>query len=105
MFNAQQNSINNHYYSFNVGPVHVVSISTEFYFFLKFGYEQIRYQYDWLVQDLTEANKEENRAKRPWIFLMAHRPMYCTNLGEKLDCGMMPSRSTDSLESQRQNHV
>ena len=26
-----------------------------------------------------EANKPENRVKRPWIITMGHRPMYCTN--------------------------
>ena len=28
------------------------------------------------VQDLVEANKD--RAARPWIIVMGHRPMYCT---------------------------
>lgn len=26
-----------------------------------------------------EANKPENRAVRPWIITMAHRPMYCSD--------------------------
>ncbi|XP_003740287.1 acid phosphatase type 7 [Galendromus occidentalis] len=90
MYNRQRKAINNHYHSFNVGPVHIVSISAEFYFFLHFGFEQIKYQFDWLVQDLTEANEQENREKRPWIFLMAHRPMYCTNLGNG-DCDRINS--------------
>ena len=25
------------------------------------------------------ANMPENRAKRPWIMVMGHRPMYCSN--------------------------
>ena len=28
---------------------------------------------------LQEASKPENRAQRPWIITMAHRPMYCSN--------------------------
>ena len=28
---------------------------------------------------LQEASKPENRAERPWIITMAHRPMYCSN--------------------------
>ena len=28
---------------------------------------------------IQEATKPENRAKRPWIITMGHRPMYCTN--------------------------
>lgn len=81
MYNSQQRRINNHYHSFNIGPVHFVSLSTEFYFYLQYGYKQIQYQYEWLIKDLTEANKKENRANRPWIFVLAHRPMYCTNIG------------------------
>jgi len=71
--------MNNHFYSFNYGPVHVIGYSTEFYFFVWYGWHQIKYQYDWLEKDLQEANKPENRAKQPWIVVMGHRPMYCSN--------------------------
>ncbi|XP_022649381.1 acid phosphatase type 7-like [Varroa destructor] len=71
--------INNHYYSFNYGPAHIISYSTEFYFFIWYGWHQIKYQYQWLEQDLIEATKPENRAKHPWIIVMGHRPMYCSN--------------------------
>ena len=30
------------FYSFDIGPVHFVSISTEFYYFLNFGINQVR---------------------------------------------------------------
>jgi hypothetical protein len=39
-------------YSFNLGPVHFVSISTEFYYFLEYGIKDVTLQYDWLVKDL-----------------------------------------------------
>ncbi len=26
-----------------------------------------------------QANRPENRAQRPWIITMGHRPMYCSN--------------------------
>jgi len=76
---------NNHFYSFNIGPIHIISFSTEFYYYTGYGFDQIANQYRWLQEDLTNANKPENRAKQPWIITMGHRPMYCTNLN-KDDC-------------------
>lgn len=77
--------LNNHYYSLDIGPAHIVVFSTEFYFFFdpkKFGYKQIKYQYEWLKADLEKANRKENRAKRPFIFVFGHRPMYCLKKSE-----------------------
>ena len=39
------------------------------------------YKPEWLSCGLwcQEASKPENRAKRPWIITMGHRPMYCSN--------------------------
>ena len=67
-----------------MGTAHVISISTEFYYYTEFGWDQIRAQYEWLENDLKEANKPENRAQRPWIIFMAHRPLYC--LVDDLSC-------------------
>ncbi|XP_076463658.1 acid phosphatase type 7-like isoform X2 [Babylonia areolata] len=67
------------FYSFNMGPAHIISLSTEYYFFIYYGIVQPIEQYRWLEKDLIEANKPENRAKRPWIITMGHRPMYCSN--------------------------
>ena len=40
------------YYSFDMGPVHFISISTEYYYFTDFGTEQVFSQYNWLIADL-----------------------------------------------------
>ena len=40
------------FYSFNVGPVHFISLNTEYYYFLNFGATQLLRQYNWLVNDL-----------------------------------------------------
>lgn len=70
--------INNHYFSFDIGPAHIIAFSTEFYFFLQYGWKQVINQFKWLENDLKEANRPENRARRPWIITMGHRPMYCS---------------------------
>ncbi|KAF0314612.1 Acid phosphatase type 7 [Amphibalanus amphitrite] len=67
------------YYSFDMGPVHFISISTEFYYFTGYGTGQAFSQYNWLVSDLEAASEPSARAARPWIVLYGHRPMYCTN--------------------------
>ncbi|RWS03781.1 iron/zinc purple acid phosphatase-like protein [Dinothrombium tinctorium] len=79
MINEADQSINNYFYSFNIGPAHIISFSTEFYYFTRYGQSQIMTQYQWLERDLIEANKPENRMKRPWIITFGHRPMICSN--------------------------
>lgn len=68
---------NNWYYSWNVGLVHFVSISTEIYFYFPW---LIKEQYEWLIKDLTIANN--NRSRAPWIIVNGHRPLYCTEDGD-----------------------
>uniref|UniRef100_A0A8B9LTI0 Purple acid phosphatase n=1 Tax=Astyanax mexicanus TaxID=7994 RepID=A0A8B9LTI0_ASTMX len=67
------------WYSWNIGSAHIISFSTEVYFYLEYGLDLLFEQYKWLQSDLEEANKPENRAIRPWIITMAHRPMYCSD--------------------------
>lgn len=69
----------NLFFSFDLGPVHFISITTEVYYFLQYGIKPLVMQYQWLEKDLAEATKPENRAKRPWIVTFGHRPMYCSN--------------------------
>lgn len=93
--------------SWDLGPAHIISFSTEVYFFLNYGRHLVERQFHWLESDLQvtwlevpshpltslpspplslpltlgpslqKANK--NRAARPWIITMGHRPMYCSN--------------------------
>jgi len=80
------------YYSFNMGPVHFISLSTEFYFYTEYGTDLIINQYKWLENDLKEATKAENREKRPWVIVFSHRPMYCSNLHDWECTGVNPLR-------------
>ncbi|PAV61807.1 hypothetical protein WR25_26343 isoform A [Diploscapter pachys] len=69
----------NQFYSFDLGPVHWVGVSTENYgFYYAYGQEPVFTQYNWLKNDLDKANK--NRANVPWIFSFQHRPFYCSNV-------------------------
>ncbi|CAG4992567.1 unnamed protein product [Colias eurytheme] len=80
------------FYSFDLGPVHFISISTEFYYFLEFGLKLVAEQFDWLQRDLEMANTAENRSKRPWIIVYGHRPMYCSNSGDDCWNNYLPNR-------------
>ncbi|XP_067932184.1 acid phosphatase type 7-like [Watersipora subatra] len=72
---------NQMWYSFDAGLAHFISYSTEVYF--TDGQVYVARQYEWLQQDLAEANR--NRAVRPWIIAFGHRPMYCSNINRD-DC-------------------
>ena len=42
----------NLYYSFNLGPVHFISLNTEAYYFVQYGMKLLIKQYMWLEKDL-----------------------------------------------------
>jgi hypothetical protein len=69
-----QRSSDNHYYSFDLGPVHVVTWNSEAFFYPQyFDAAYVDKMYDWLASDLRSTR----RSKTPWIVAHAHRPMYC----------------------------
>jgi hypothetical protein len=86
------------YYSFDLGYVHFVSMSTEHYFWFPW-YLDIAKQYAWLEADLAAANA--NRAVTPWIILYGHRPMYCSDDSVVLPEDLPHSRLGHMLGSRR----
>ncbi|XP_053328339.1 acid phosphatase type 7 [Spea bombifrons] len=73
------------WYSWDLGPAHIISLSTEVYFYPKYGKELVGEQFEWLQRDLQEATRPSRRLERPWIITMGHRPMYCSN-NDQDDC-------------------
>lgn len=43
-------------HSWNLGPAHIISLSTEVYFYLEYGLELIFKQYEWLKKDLEVSD-------------------------------------------------
>jgi len=80
------------FFSFDVGPVHFVSVSTEFYYYLNFGISQVVRQYKWLEDDLSKVD----RSLTPWVVIYGHRPMYCTN-DDRDDCTKFETRTRIGL--------
>lgn len=68
------------YYSLDIGPLHLTSISTESPIdTADIDAEQLV----WLESDLQHANN--NRIVTPWLIVTGHRPLYCTN-SDKTQC-------------------
>jgi len=71
---------NPHYYSYDIGPVHVLAYSTEYYYFdedKSWGKQRLLDQLSFVKKDLARA--AANRDNVPWIVTIGHRPMYCSN--------------------------
>ena len=79
------NGHGNMYYSWNIGPLHIITLSSEYYYFFPGQREQlVQQQYQWLENDLIRANLPQNRFKQPWIIVMGHKPFYCSNVAKDL---------------------
>lgn len=74
MPSQQSKGFKNFWLSFDHTYAHWVFMSTEH------DYKPGSEQYAWLEADLAKANA--NRAQRPWIFLVGHRPMFCSVASE-----------------------
>jgi len=103
-FTMPENKFGDMFYSFDLGPVHFISIDTEFYYFLNYGFHPVIRQYNWLVNDLEKANSKENRAKRPWIVIFGHRPMYCTGRDND-DCTHWKTKTRVGIEVPHQKFL
>jgi acid phosphatase type 7 len=62
---------NAHFYSYNVGLVHFVAMSTETYFSYP---DAVKAQYQWMDADLAAVD----RATTPWVIVFGHRSIYCS---------------------------
>eukprot|EP01006_Ploeotia_vitrea_P031256 TRINITY_DN63577_c1_g3_i1.p1 TRINITY_DN63577_c1_g3~~TRINITY_DN63577_c1_g3_i1.p1 ORF type:complete len:592 (+),score=290.91 TRINITY_DN63577_c1_g3_i1:201-1778(+) len=74
-FAAPSNGHGIFWYSFDVGPVHVMQFSSEH------DWTQGSVQYQWMEADLAAVN----RSVTPWVVVTSHRMMYTTQLRENND--------------------
>ncbi|CAF0977712.1 unnamed protein product [Adineta ricciae] len=65
-FHSPSNGNGLFWYSFDIGPVHIVYYSTEH------DFRRSSPQYNWLENDLRSVN----RTRTPWLIVGSHRPMY-----------------------------
>ena len=88
------NLYQNHWYSFNVGPVHFLMLNIDLYHAaMKLNASVM---YEWIQEDLRVADSDENRKKHPWIIAMGHYPIYC---GDPNDGGCEKPKNDEFLEN------
>lgn len=78
---------NPHYYSFDIGPIHVLFYNNDFYFRdlnTDWGKRRLQNQLNFIKRDLKKAN--QNRDAVPWIIVAAHHPLYCSNTNHQNAC-------------------
>lgn len=89
------------YYSFDFGPLHIAMLNTESPIDTP---EMDNDQAKWLAADLASA--DANRANVPFVITAGHRPLYCSNPGNKIQCttfaALLRATAEDLLHA---NHV
>ncbi|RWS10198.1 iron/zinc purple acid phosphatase-like protein isoform X2, partial [Dinothrombium tinctorium] len=70
---------NNDYYTFAIGRIRFIIISTEIYYAMETPrrFWRTKKMIDWLYNVMKHANN--NRDKQPWVVVVGHRPLYCTS--------------------------
>lgn len=84
-------SASGHWYSWDYGKMHLIIYSTEVFFYPVPALNlTVDAMLAWMQADLRAA--AANRAERPWIVAMGHRPFYCSNIdGDVCAAGNWPS--------------
>ena len=88
---------NNHFYSYNVGLVHFVALSTEVYFSYPAG---LAAQYAFVDADLAAVD----RAATPWVIVYGHRSIYCSCDGDCDGAATTVREGTYGLEALFNKH-
>ena len=70
----QANNGTSYFYSFDMGPAHIIMMNTECYIYNE--PTVVETQLNWLLNDLKQANL--NRQLRPWLIVLSHHPLYCS---------------------------
>lgn len=82
-------------YSLNYKSLHLISFSTEVFFYG--SPEEIQTSLHWLEKDLIKATRQ--RSTVPWIIIIGHRPVYCSNLSDE-DCTVNAERLRFGFDKQ-----
>jgi hypothetical protein len=87
-------AVDSMWHSLDLGPLHVVMLSSESYFYLTpHGLGLLAQQYAWLEADLAAVN----RSVTPWVIAMSHRPCYCSPNDDGDDCHSATSVLRDGI--------
>jgi hypothetical protein len=74
-FHSPTNGNGLFWYSFDVGPIHIIYYSTEH------DFRRPSIQYEWIEKDLRSVN----RSRTPWLIVGSHRHMYTSQFEYPID--------------------